>query len=64
MRIRVDFTIDVPAERLPALRELALAENNAQAALFVKSEAQDLITGYLSDMGVNTTVTRDAATTY
>lgn len=52
MRIRVDFTIEVPAEALPALRALAAADDNEGARDFVKYDATDYVIGYLTDNGV------------
>jgi hypothetical protein len=65
MQIKVEFTIDVPREALPALREVAdSCETNEQARVFVKALAQDLTTHYLQDHGVALHVRRGAVTTY
>lgn len=53
MKIRVEFTIDVPRAQLEALRELAVAEDNSQAADFVRMDARDYILDYLSSNGVH-----------
>lgn len=60
MRIRVDFTLEIQPEKLPALRELASADNNNDALYFVKAEAEDYVRDYLSSNGVpNRTIRRD-----
>ncbi len=64
MRIKVDFSIDVPPESLPALRELAAANDNETARLFVKGDAQEYVIKYLEDNGVRVTVVRDSAVTF
>jgi hypothetical protein len=64
MRINVNFTIEVRPEDLPALRELAAADNNQDAIGFVRGDAQQYTLDYLTSNGVRATVLRDAATTY
>jgi hypothetical protein len=59
MKIHVNFTLDVPADSLAALRELASAETNAEARDFVKMDALEYTRGYLEDNGVKVAVTRD-----
>lgn len=53
MRIRIDFSFDVPPESLPALRELAVAETNAEARSFLNADAEQYLLDYLEANGVN-----------
>ena len=65
MKINVNFTINVPDESMGALREMASADDNAMARLFVKCEAQDYLADYLADNGVRgVTVARSAEETF
>lgn len=62
MKIRIDFTIDVPYGT--NLLEVAEANDPSEVRLFVKGEAQTLIAHYLEDNGVPVTVVRDSVETY
>lgn len=53
MKIKVEFTVDVPRESLVALRLLSGEETNAEAAEFVRLEARDFLADYLGSNGVN-----------
>lgn len=53
MKIKVEFTVDVPRESLVALRLLSGEETNAEAAEFVRLEARDSLADYLGSNGVN-----------
>lgn len=53
MRIAVSFSFDVPAGSLPALRELAAAETNAEARAFIQAEAEEYVLGYMEANGVH-----------
>lgn len=53
MKIRVNFTLEIPPHHLPQLRQLAEADTTGDAAWFVRAEAEDTIKGYLGDNGVN-----------
>jgi hypothetical protein len=53
MKIKVEFTVDVPREDLEALRELANADTNARAAEFVRSDVIEYVHQYLGSNGVN-----------
>lgn len=59
MKIKVNFTIDVPADSLAALRELASADTNAEARDFVKMDSLEYTRGYLEDNGVKLSVIKD-----
>lgn len=59
MRIHVDFTIEVPADALPALRELAAAEDNVTARLFFAYDAHDYLIGYLTSNGIPARLVRE-----
>ena len=55
MRIRVDFTIDVPPESMDALRELAGEGSDGSVTElrgYVRGEAEDYIYAYLEGNGV------------
>lgn len=52
MKIKVEFTVDVPRASLEALRDLAEADTNSGAAEFVRMEARQTIDDYLRDNGV------------
>lgn len=52
MKIRVVYTIDVPAGSLEALRELACVDTNAEAADFVRADAEEYTRQYLEGAGV------------
>lgn len=53
MKIKVEFTVDVPRASLEALRELAGGVvTNADAAEFVRMDARDYTVGYLDTNGV------------
>lgn len=63
MRIKVDFTVEVQPEHLPALKELAALDPNAKAeraAEFVRGDAADYVITYLEDNGVPVTLVRVA----
>jgi len=53
VKIRVEFTVNVPRASLEALRELAVADDNTGAAEFVRMEARQALDDYLRDNGVN-----------
>lgn len=50
--IRVDFTISVPAEYVPALIELAATRSRSGAREFVQAEAEENLFQYLENNGV------------
>lgn len=52
LTIRVDFTLSVPPEYLPALRELAAHESVAEVRRFVQAEAEENLYQYLENNGV------------
>jgi hypothetical protein len=62
MLIRVDFTLNVPAAALEALRELSVTVTNADAAEFVRMEASEYIVDYLGSNGVNDVTSVDNTT--
>lgn len=65
MRINVNFVLEVALEDLPALQKLADTPGETYAARdFVKAEALDYITGYLTAHGVPFTVVRDREHTH
>lgn len=47
MKIKVEFTVNVPRKDLKALRELAVADTNAEAAEFVRSDVIEYVHQYL-----------------
>lgn len=49
MKIKVEFTVDVPRHRLATLRECAEATTNAEAADYVRGQAREEIRMYLED---------------
>jgi hypothetical protein len=53
VKIRIDLTVDVPRESLEALRELACATTNTEAAEFVRSDVCEHLHAYLGSNGVN-----------
>lgn len=53
MRVRVDFSFDVPPESLAALRELAAADTNAEARAFLQADAEEYLLTYMGANGVN-----------
>lgn len=57
MKIRVAFTVEVPASALAALRELASADNNSDAADFVRWDAMEYVRSYLDENGIPLTIT-------
>lgn len=61
MKIRVDFTLDVPEEYVAKLIELAAAADRAGARRFVQSEAEENLFSYLEDNGVWPTSVRGTA---
>lgn len=56
MRVNVNFTLEIPAQDLGALRELSTADTTIDAGWFVRHEAEESIQGYLADNGVNSRV--------
>lgn len=60
MKVRVDFTIDIPADRLEDLLEFTCADDLAGARSFLKLDAEEYLVGYLSDNGIEVAVTRIA----
>lgn len=61
MKIRVDFTMDVPEEYVERLIELAAADSRAGAKSFVRAEAEENILSYLEDNGVQPVAVRGTA---
>lgn len=61
MKIHVDFTMDIPEESVPALIELAVADDRAAARSFVRAEAEENILSYLEDNGVHPVAVRGTA---
>lgn len=60
MDIKVDFTIHVPKEDLPNLRELAAQKTNHGAAHFVRMDAAAYLIQYLTDNAVRAELIREA----
>lgn len=61
MRIRVNFTLEVPDDSLEKLREAAEADDNVSAGWFVRGQAEDEIKMYLEDHNVRVrTISRDS----
>lgn len=57
MRIRVNFTVEVPPDQLAKLRALAEAgKDTAEAGWFVRAEAEEHLQNYLGDNGVNSRI--------
>lgn len=52
MRIHVNFSLEIPPEKLELLRAFTESETNGGAATFVRGEAEEQIMGYLSDNGI------------
>lgn len=60
MKIRVDFTLDIPRGSLPALLDAAGgAETEGEVRDFVKYEAQQYVVDYLRDHGAIVKVVRE-----
>lgn len=53
MKIRVLFTLDVPKESMDALFSLAHANSQAEAADFVRMDAEDYVIQYFESNGVD-----------
>lgn len=58
MRIRIDFTLEIDACDLPALKTLAQTDTAEDARGFVRSEVEEHAMTYLSQNGVNAEVVR------
>lgn len=54
----MDFTVEIAPENLRKLRELASADNNEDARMFVAEDAKDYIMEYLDSNGVPNTLLR------
>jgi hypothetical protein len=57
MKVQVNFTLEIYHKDA---YELSETDNQKDARLFFKGEAQDLLTGYLKDNGVRFKVLKDA----
>lgn len=61
MKVRIDFTIEIPDECLDNLKELAgEADDLDTARRFVKMDVEDSLIHYLSSNGVDAEVIRRA----
>jgi hypothetical protein len=60
VKIRVDFTLEVSAESLALLRELANVDSTADAVGFVRAEAEDGVCQYLESNGIRLRRVRSA----
>jgi hypothetical protein len=49
VKVRINFTVDIPRHRLATLRECAGVDTNADAAEFVRGEAREGLRVYLED---------------
>ena len=52
MRVRIEFTLDIPENQLERLAELCAADSRADIRAFLKGEAEDHLTEYLRDNGI------------
>lgn len=61
MKVRVDFTIDIPeSTSLEDLLEFTCAEDLAGVRNFLKMDAEEYLVSYLSDNGFEVAVVRSA----
>lgn len=56
MKIKVEFTLEIPKEQLPKLRKFTEAKDNVEAADFVREEAKDYVVNYLRDNDIDAKV--------
>lgn len=59
MKIRVEFTVNIPRSSLPALKELAAAEDPTGIRDFIRMDAALDLVDYLSANGVAVTIERE-----
>lgn len=52
MKIRVEFTLDIPAKDLPFLKELAVSQDQEGIRNFIRVDVTQYIIDYLADNGV------------
>ncbi len=52
MRIKIEFTVEVPDVSLKALKNLAVADTTAHVRDFVKNEAEEYLLQYMDSNGV------------
>lgn len=66
MKVEVRFTLEVPRDDLEKLRAVAESDTNADAAMFVRGEAEDTIKRYLEETGNvrSRTIKRDGYTVH
>ena len=53
MKIRVEFTLNIPAADLPLLRELSVSEDQKDIRDFIRMDVTQYIIDYLTSNGVN-----------
>lgn len=53
MKIRVEFTLDIPAADLPFLKELSASEDQKDIRDFIHMDVAQYIIDYLTSNGVN-----------
>lgn len=51
MKVHVDFTLDIPAERLPELRKFMSCDTKEDLIYALKGEAEESLMSYLEDNG-------------